>query len=394
MNKNITNLCIDLQEGKINRKDFLREARRNFPHLITNTNSFNDIIKIFKNKNIISEGCNCESQINEIRPYEDEEDELYSKQSAIKPQFDKIPTPAEPDEQDLEILKNLDLLDKENIDSEFMDDEEFMNDDEWDDDFGEFGELTENKKLTINEVDPYELQIGMRVEREHTPDLDKRIKIALDHLSEDPRYYTKLNMAGLDDSKIEKPNKKRTDLPTEVDKKMSNMIDKANQMVSPKNITKDKASANKAHKETVTGVKGVKDLTHKAIRAKGIKGVMDMTGGKMKKVKGLNESELKQKMAKQKEENINQIVHKHVHKLIKSKFPNNYSNIKLSENKNSVNLNYNNENQLPKEIFNLIKEHFNINSKNNNNKYYYEISPKINTEMLNEIKKRIKNLFK
>lgn len=394
MNKNITNLCIDLQEGKINRKDFLREARRNFPHLITNTNSFNDIIKIFKNKNIISEGCNCESQINEIRPYEDEEDELYSKQSAIKPQFDKIPTPAEPDEQDLEILKNLDLLDKENIDSEFMDDEEFMNDDEWDDDFGEFGELTENKKLTINEVDPYELQIGMRVEREHTPDLDKRIKIALDHLSEDPRYYTKLNMAGLDDSKIEKPNKKRTDLPTEVDKKMSNMIDKANQMVSPKNITKDKASANKAHKETVTGVKGVKDLTHKAIRAKGIKGVTDMTGGKMKKVKGLNESELKQKMAKQKEENINQIVHKHVHKLIKSKFPNNYSNIKLSENKNSVNLNYNNENQLPKEIFNLIKEHFNINSKNNNNKYYYEISPKINTEMLNEIKKRIKNLFK
>lgn len=392
MNKNITNLCIDLQEGKINRKDFLREARRNFPHLITNTNSFNDIIKIFKNKNIISEGCNCESQINEIRPYEDEEDELYSKQSAIKPQFDKLPTPAEPDEQDLEILKNLDLLDKENIDSEFIDDnEEFMNDDEWDDDFGE---LTENKKLTVNEVDPYELQIGMRVEREHTPDLDKRIKIALDHLSEDPRYYTKLNMAGLDDSKIEKPNKKRTDLPTEVDKKMSNMIDKANQMVSPKNITKDKASANKAHKETVTGVKGVKDLTHKAIRAKGIKGVMDMTGGKMKKVKGLNESELKQKMAKQKEENINQIVHKHVHKLIKSKFPNNYSNIKLSENKNSVNLNYNNENQLPKEIFNLIKEHFNINSKNNNNKYYYEISPKINTEMLNEIKNRIKNLFK
>lgn len=37
-----------------------------------------------------------------------------------------------------------------------------------------------------------QLAMGMEVEKEHIDDIDARAKIARDHLTEDPLYYTKL----------------------------------------------------------------------------------------------------------------------------------------------------------------------------------------------------------
>jgi hypothetical protein len=54
----------------------------------------------------------------------------------------------------------------------------------------EKGELMEN-------IDQSELKMGMDVEREHTQDDALAMKIAMDHLKEDPRYYSKLSAAGL-----------------------------------------------------------------------------------------------------------------------------------------------------------------------------------------------------
>jgi hypothetical protein len=45
-----------------------------------------------------------------------------------------------------------------------------------------------------------ELKMGIEVEKEHTSDVALATKIAMDHLKEDPKYYTKLKAAGLDDS--------------------------------------------------------------------------------------------------------------------------------------------------------------------------------------------------
>jgi hypothetical protein len=45
--------------------------------------------------------------------------------------------------------------------------------------------------------DPRQLRMGVQVEREHTDDPDIAREIAMDHLVEDPRYYTKLRRAGL-----------------------------------------------------------------------------------------------------------------------------------------------------------------------------------------------------
>ena len=38
-----------------------------------------------------------------------------------------------------------------------------------------------------------QFDMGVEVEREHTNDLKKSIEIALDHLTEDPKYYSKLS---------------------------------------------------------------------------------------------------------------------------------------------------------------------------------------------------------
>jgi hypothetical protein len=48
-------------------------------------------------------------------------------------------------------------------------------------------------------VNIYELQMGIKVEMEHTNDPVKSEEIARDHLAEDPNYYSKLKKAGLAD---------------------------------------------------------------------------------------------------------------------------------------------------------------------------------------------------
>jgi hypothetical protein len=47
-------------------------------------------------------------------------------------------------------------------------------------------------QLSYLDVDPFELAMGIEVEKEHTKDAGLALEIALDHLAEDPHYYTKL----------------------------------------------------------------------------------------------------------------------------------------------------------------------------------------------------------
>jgi len=54
------------------------------------------------------------------------------------------------------------------------------------------GKLMEN-------IDPKELEMGKKIEHEHTQDDALATKIAMDHLKEDPKYYTKLKAAGLEE---------------------------------------------------------------------------------------------------------------------------------------------------------------------------------------------------
>jgi len=54
--KNISVQYQELQEGKMNQAQFLRNARMMFPSLVTNLNSFDDSVKILKTKGMLVEG--------------------------------------------------------------------------------------------------------------------------------------------------------------------------------------------------------------------------------------------------------------------------------------------------------------------------------------------------
>ena len=51
-----------------------------------------------------------------------------------------------------------------------------------------------------SKVDPKQLEMGIKVEMEHTDDPAVAKRIALQHLAEDPEYYTKLTAAGLEEA--------------------------------------------------------------------------------------------------------------------------------------------------------------------------------------------------
>jgi len=54
-------------------------------------------------------------------------------------------------------------------------------------------------KHSYKEFDQREIQIGIRVESEHVSDLDQILEIVVDHLTDNPTYYSKLCKSGLVD---------------------------------------------------------------------------------------------------------------------------------------------------------------------------------------------------
>lgn len=58
--------------------------------------------------------------------------------------------------------------------------------------------------LDPSKVDQHELRLGIKHESEHTNNPKIAKEIALDHLSEDPKYYTNLSNAGIDEIKVNK----------------------------------------------------------------------------------------------------------------------------------------------------------------------------------------------
>jgi hypothetical protein len=140
----------------------------------------------------------------------------------------------------------------------------------------------EKKELHPNQIHPQELRMGIKVELEHTDSLDKAKKIALDHLAENPFYYTALKLAG-----VESPSTPKYKAPVAFKKEKAaeaELVDKENAMKPVKGFEKAKASSNKAKKETNSGVKGVEELTHNAQSVRGLQ-KFAATGGKIKTIK-------------------------------------------------------------------------------------------------------------
>lgn len=89
-------------------------------------------------------------------------------------------------------------------------------------------------KLDADHVNYHEFTKGWKHELEHTDDIDKAKEIALDHIAEDPNYYTRLDMV---EYQAEKSKKKTASKKT----KEGSMVDTENQMTP---VDKKKVKSN------------------------------------------------------------------------------------------------------------------------------------------------------
>jgi hypothetical protein len=246
--KSIANQYKDLKEGKMSQHNFMRNLRMSMPQYITNVTSFNDAVKILKNKSILTE-----AYTNEAPSYNYNGKKLYVDNQSGEPDAPGG-TVSLYDEENNEykgIISSIDgegmiSVDEESIkpavggdeDGELEDIINKMEQGEEEEKglksgYGIYDPLEEAKKpkteLHPNQINPSELRMGIRVELEHTDDLDKAKKIALDHLAENPYYYTALKLAG-----VESPSAPKVKAPVEKKAKKKKeaveLVDKANAM--------------------------------------------------------------------------------------------------------------------------------------------------------------------
>ena len=340
--KSIANQYRDLKEGKLSQFNFMRNLRMSMPQYVTNTTSFNDAIRILKSKSILTEAM-------EIQPVPEADEDFssdtnYDAMDAADTEAEELAKAAgsydaavgmlqdemglsssaaeaiasrvypEGGDDDLAYSNIGDDVEDEMPRDDFpmsdYNDGEFWEAKDGDDDAeiqaminkiaqemaGEEAvkaqyDITEAKeKVNIETIYPTELSMGIKVEMEHTKDAEKAKKIALDHLAENPFYYTQLALSGVDVKAT--PSKEKKAIAKKKDE--TELVDKANQMKPVKGVEKAKASANKAKKETNKPVKGISLMS---LIAKTVRGVqkMEATGEKMKTVKEGYEDFLAQK---------------------------------------------------------------------------------------------------
>jgi hypothetical protein len=267
--KSIANQYKDLKEGRMSQYNFMRSLRMSMPQYITNVTSFKDAVRILKNKSILTEMYD--------GPSEPMGDEAYGDYyEMVGEELETIArTKYNLDEAEIEQMfenewhsgKNDGAIEKAfkdgvepssmaerlidsyiNMDDDMFDDMIKRSEDELGPDkykFDDFeGGLSEGRKkkepkqpLHPNQIHPSELRMGIKVELEHTDDLNKAKKIALDHLAENPYYYTALKLSG-----IESPSAPKIKPPVaakKVKKKdATEMVDTANQMQKVKMLKK------------------------------------------------------------------------------------------------------------------------------------------------------------
>lgn len=304
--KSIANQYKDLKEGRMSQANFMRNLRMSMPQYITNTTSFNDAIRILKNKAILTEtydggpedlakmaqssselrskpitkaiaqkaaeNANSKEEaaalavkLAKAKGITDSEhitqivdlaasmvNEVYADEGEDEDEIDAIIKQMEQGEEEEKGLKSgYGIYDPLEEDEELNEYEHtyrkiggvcYKIDDEgnktrvadhycrYSEELNEAKKKKEAKKeLHPNQINPDELRMGMKVELEHTDDLDKAKKIALDHLAENPYYYTALKLAGIDSPsapKVKAPVEKKA----KKGKEAVELVDKANAM--------------------------------------------------------------------------------------------------------------------------------------------------------------------
>jgi len=323
--KSIKQQYTDLREGNMSQANFMRNLRMTLPQYVTNVTSFNDSVRILKNKGILTEA--------DISPGPNAQ-WLGSIKDIIKDKWQngEIKTPAEygsvmtklstqPEdiiaqygETSAEDAANRLLNSVSHLGSEYYpgpgEDEDFERDydtnyEEPNEPFGMAESLKEAKdekgKWTnadgksmydqfdeINIVNGQELLIGIDYEMIKNYDLskEKATKIAIKKIKQVPNYYTMAGLAGVEGAEPEYIGGKSANAEARqmqyLDKNMGNVVDKVMGMKPVKDVEKFKKDSTTGG-ETNKVVKGVETTSFIAKTVRGVQ-KMNATGEKMKKI--------------------------------------------------------------------------------------------------------------
>ena len=228
--------------------NFMRNLRMTMPQYVTNITSFQDSVKILKNKGLLHESYGSFDKEEVV----DEMNMEVKPEESNDAEFDAILKQLE-DEMAGEVAVKSDVLDEPLEETNTNDIEKAIKDKKIDPAVvktaaekamkgdstdlailmfnASAGNLREGKgkELHPNAIHPGELRMGIRVEMEHTDDIDKAKKIALDHLAENPFYYTALKLSGIE-SPTKPKEKAKKEIKSRKKKETVELVDKANQM--------------------------------------------------------------------------------------------------------------------------------------------------------------------
>ena len=267
--KSIKQQYIDLTEGKMSQANFMRNLRMTMPQYITNVTSFNDSIKILKNKGILSE--NVIKQIE--KGIEVEKEHGGTDVEAAKIAIDHLG-------EDPEYYTKLKKAGLEEQLNEAKDEKT-----KW---TNTSGKIMYDQFKEIDNLNGQEVLIGIDYEMIKNPELTKAeaAKIVVKNLKKNPIYYTAEDMSGVEGYEPEyiggKSAQPEANQMQPLDKNMGNVVDKKLGMQPVKDVEKAKKDSDKAtaQKYKTSGV-SLMSLIAKTVR--GVK-KMDPTGEKMKKI--------------------------------------------------------------------------------------------------------------
>jgi hypothetical protein len=281
--KSIKQQYIDLREGNMTQANFMRNLRMTLPQYVTNLSSFEDSLRILKNKGILTEA--------DIKMAEPEEETL----PKITPEEEETDNEETADDVEVSfdvstggITANNDDYHRDGFTMGYF--EESLN--EAKDEKGKWtnadGKSMYDQFKEINLLNAQEVLIGIDYEMQKNKELTKAEaqKIVIKNLKKNPIYYTAEDMSGVEGyepeymgGKSAQPEARQMQY---LDKNMGNVVDKKMGMQPVKGVEKAKKDSDKGG-ETNKAVKGIDLMSLIAKTVRGMK-KMDATGEKMKKV--------------------------------------------------------------------------------------------------------------
>jgi hypothetical protein len=311
--KSIANQYRDLKEGKMSQANFMRNLRMSMPQFVTNVTSFNDAVRILKNKSILTEtvikeeldtkkvyggtgqnqgdtGSSLQFTVIEDNPEYFEIDFTLSPNSKYRQAGAGSRSPREKEygyakilkkdfngqitvkgenfnigkdfitanlqtNKDNEVKPSEDELDAilKGVEQEKAGEEAIMS--QYDEELNE-AKKKDEKNYGVQQANPTELRLGIRTELECDTDmeLDKAKEIAYKNLAKDPIYYTKLKLSGVEAHP--KKVKGEKEVPVKKAKKESaQLVDLVNGM---QKVKMPKADEKKKIKESVDAPHSIK----------------------------------------------------------------------------------------------------------------------------------------